>query len=305
MALTTNINLEVPARGSYVGTWDVPNNGDFTIIDACFGAVTAVALSSVSPVALSSSQAQANVLRFTGTLSSNVVVTIPSIIKGWIVDNQCTVGAYAVFLQNASGGEQIGLPPGESIDVYSDGTNVKYRNLGRVGSYLDSGATGVPAWISGSTVPPYLLCDGSTFSAVTYPQLAVVLGGTTLPDARGRSRANLNGGTSRITSAGSGIDGNTRFAGGGFENITLQQAQMPTHTHAISVTDPGHSHTYITFGASGSGINASAPSASGTAAQTNASLTGISVSIGNAGSSAAHNNMGPTYIGGVSMIRAA
>src|SRR3569832_1442092 len=109
---TTNISLSVPARGSNVGTWDAPLNGDMTIIDACFGTVTTVALSNVSPVALSATQAQANVLRFTGTLTANVTVTIPAIVKGWTVDNQCTVGVYGVFLQNVSGGQQIGLPPG-------------------------------------------------------------------------------------------------------------------------------------------------------------------------------------------------
>ena len=30
----------------------------------------------------------------------------------------------------------------------------------------------------------YLICDGSTFSAVTYPALFTVLGSTTLPDFR-------------------------------------------------------------------------------------------------------------------------
>ena len=40
---------------------------------------------------------------------------------------------------------------------------------------------------STTTIPiNYLLCDGSSFSGVTYPVLEMVLGGTTLPDLRGQ-----------------------------------------------------------------------------------------------------------------------
>ena len=38
-----------------------------------------------------------------------------------------------------------------------------------------------------SVLPPtgYLVCNGASFSNITYPQLATVLGSTTLPDLRG------------------------------------------------------------------------------------------------------------------------
>ncbi len=38
-----------------------------------------------------------------------------------------------------------------------------------------------------NTIPvDYLLCDGSSFSSSTYPLLFALLGGTTLPDLRGK-----------------------------------------------------------------------------------------------------------------------
>lgn len=37
----------------------------------------------------------------------------------------------------------------------------------------------------------FLECDGSTFTSSTYPALTRILGGTTLPDIRGRVRADL------------------------------------------------------------------------------------------------------------------
>jgi len=308
---TTNISLSVPARGSNVGTWDAPLNGDMTIIDACFGSVTSVALSNVSPVALTATQAQANVLRFTGTLTANVVVTIPAIVKGWTVENLCTVGIFGVFVQNASGGQQIGLPPGTSIDVYSDGTNMKYRNLGLIGSYVDIAAPSIPSWILSSTVPPYLNCDGSTFSAVTYPQLAAFLGTTTLPDARGRSRANLNGGTGRITTAGSGIDGDTRFSAGGAQTVSILQANLPSVNFGVTIpAGQGlHSHTLniapLIGGPGGFGFSNGSNAGQYNVAVSPETLPAMSGSAASGGSGAAVNKMGPTYIGGITLIRAA
>ena len=69
--LTTNIQLAVPLRATDVGTWDVPVNGDFTIIDQCFGGVQTYALNN-SNVNVTVSQAQNSVIRLTGTLTSSV-----------------------------------------------------------------------------------------------------------------------------------------------------------------------------------------------------------------------------------------
>lgn len=306
---TTNIVLAVPTRGSDVGTWDVPLNGDMTIIDACFGSVTTVALSNVTPVALSASQAQANVLRFTGTLTANVVVTIPSIIKGWIVENLCTVGIFGVFVQNASGGQQIGIPPGESIDVYSDGTNMKYRNFGRIGSYLDIGAPSTPSWIVSSTIPPYLNCDGSTFSAVTYPQLAALLGTTTLPDLRGRQRITLNQGTGRVTTANGGVDGNTRFASGGNPSLAISQPELP----AIAPTFSGNPVTLQFAAGAGVLISSGFTASIGGGASALLGVVGTpslppytpTGTISTLGSGTPHINMDPTCVGGITLIRAA
>jgi microcystin-dependent protein len=46
----------------------------------------------------------------------------------------------------------------------------------------------------------------------------------------------------RITPAGSGIDGTLLGATGGGETVTLAASQMPTHTHANALSDPGHTH---------------------------------------------------------------
>lgn len=76
--------------------------------------------------------------------------------------------------------------------------------------------------------PPsnWLICNGGTFSAVTYPKLNTYLGGTTLPNYLGRF----------ILAA----DGVTYLVGttGGFADATLV-----SHTHVVN--DPGHVHSGV------------------------------------------------------------
>lgn len=306
---TTNIVLAVPTRGSDVGTWDVPLNGDMTIIDACFGTVTTKALSNV-PVSLTVTEVQANLLRFTGTIAGNIAVTIPAIVKSWYVENLCMAAPLYVTLGNASGGQIVGLPPGEVVQIVSDGTNIKFVNLGRIGTYLDDAGTAVPSWVTACTVPPYLNCDGSTYSAVTYPALFAKIGTTTLPDLRGRSRASLNQGTGRITTAVSGIDGNTIFSAGGADGITLTAPQIPIITPAGLVSAPTITFTNGSFNLAGSSASGFSPGG-GLApiglGQINPTITATApIFTGNAfGGGLAHPNMGPTQISGITMIRAA
>jgi microcystin-dependent protein len=64
-----------------------------------------------------------------------------------------------------------------------------------------------------------------------------------LPDARGRSVFGLDnvsnsGVIGRITSAGSGINGQTIGATGGAQTITLISDNLPSHTHEITVSYP-------------------------------------------------------------------
>jgi microcystin-dependent protein len=57
-------------------------------------------------------------------------------------------------------------------------------------------------------------------------------------------RENMNGAGAegRITPAGSGITGTTLGATGGAQNVVLAIAEIPSHSHANSLSDPGHAH---------------------------------------------------------------
>lgn len=80
-----------------------------------------------------------------------------------------------------------------------------------VGTILANFTTNVPSG--------FLLCDGSTFSSSTYPDLYSVLGTTTLPDLRGYFLRGLD------TAAAVDPDGASRTVG------STQMGSVEQHTH--------------------------------------------------------------------------
>lgn len=124
---TTNKKLEKPGNGDHVDTWNVPVNADLDVIDQALGTVTSINLAS-SNVTLADTQYRSMGLVFTGALSANRSVTVPSGVGGmWIVRNNttdATGGPWTVTIQSAGGGTSVILVRSKSSIVYSDGTNI-------------------------------------------------------------------------------------------------------------------------------------------------------------------------------------
>jgi hypothetical protein len=309
--VTVNRNLAQPTRGSDVGTWDVPLNGNFGLLDTIVGGIASVAATG-GVITLNAAQLQCGTISVSGSLGADAAIAFPAVQGWWSVEN-LTTGGPALFVQAGSNAQVICVPPFEITDVQVNGNVVKFRNLGRIGTFIDYAVSSIPNWITKCTIPPYLLCDGSAFSGGTYPQLAGMIG-SNVPDLRGRSRAYLNGGTGRITAAGSGINGDAIFSSGGQQNIALIQAHLPTGAFPVAITDFGHFHDLngggsFTVGSTSVGSGPSSPSAAGPAAlispQTDTKPTGITASVTlNGGAQSAFTNMGPTAISGITMIRA-
>lgn len=297
---TPNIQLEEPARGDDVGTWDTPVNGNSTLLDLTVGAITTVSLNN-SPVVLSAAQFRSKGITFNSTLTGSVTITFPtSFTKSYEIQNLCTgSSAFVITLATtASGGQVICCPPGETIDCFNDGANIKFKNLGRVGAYWDYAGSSNPAWNTACTVPPYLNCDGSQFSATTFPALAVVLGSTTLPDARGRSRFATDQSAGRISSAATGFSGSSVGSNGGLQSITLLTSNLPAYTPA-GVVSAG--------GAIGSGgVNsANVPGTVGFIVAGGGTPNPIFTGTPQGGASNPLTNLPPSYIGGLTLIRSA
>lgn len=123
-----------------------------------------------------------------------------------------------------------------------------------------------------------------------------------LPDLRGRVIAGMddmgNSAASRLTSGNSGFSTTALGAAGGVEVITLSTAQIPSHTHANTLTDPGHAHTYTAPGQSPTGVTGGGSGGAIVAgdASTASAVTGISINNVSAGSGGAHGNVQPVMV---------
>lgn len=115
---------------------------------------------------------------------------------------------------------------------------------------------------AGPTAPTgWLFCYGQAISRTTYARLFSAIGATygggdgsstfNLPDLRGRlpvGRDDMGGSAaSRVTSAGSGIDGTSLGGVGGAQTVTLATTEIPSHTHTGTTdSDGSHGHTATT-----------------------------------------------------------
>jgi len=189
---------------------------------------------------------------------------------------------------------------------------IEDTDLATVGQINTSGGVPVGSVVdyAGSTAPTgWLFCAGQALSRTEYADLFAAIGttygapnGTTfnIPDARGRVTAgrdiNQSGFAGRLTTPNS----QTLGAAGGAETVTLTEAQMPSHTHAVtgSTNSAGdHAHT-ITGGAVGGeigvrGVDGSDTGSTGTAG---AHSHTISVTAANTGGGQSHANVQPTLI---------
>lgn len=261
---TTNVLLTVPLRGADVGTWDVPVNNNTTAIDGYFGGVVTITLTN-APVTLTAPsgvttpgagpfQSQNRILKFTGTLTSNVQVTLP--LPGEYTIQNLTVGNFVVTFAAASAGNVISTPQGSVMHVWNDGSNVYLvKNVIPGALTFLGGVAAVPSWISACTIPPYLLCDGSVYNFSVYPALGNLYLGSFggngvstfgVEDLRGRVPLAYDGTGARITVAGCGINGQTLGASGGNQITSLARSDLPNVSVSVSITDPGHFHAMST-----------------------------------------------------------
>lgn len=317
---TSNVALIVPNTGDLVDTWgSAALNPDLIAIDGLLAGIVTVSLSNV-PVTLTSPsgviapssgpvQSQNAVINLTGTLTANVTVTLP--LPGVQRIANYTTGLFDVTLRSATLGEVVGIPQGAVTEVFNDGTNVRFLNLGRPGSLIfETAISAVPSWISACSTLPYLVCDGSIYNYSAFPYLAERLQGkfggngiTTfaVPDLQGRVPIAYDGTGTRITTAGCGINGQTMGAAGGVQSVTLSISQMPSHSHAL--TDPGHKHNTgaqslpVQLGSTGAYVF----NGSSTTFDTSVSQTGISMA--SAGGGALHTNVQPAQVAGIWLIK--
>jgi hypothetical protein len=119
---TTNKVLELPGNGDYVDTWNIPVNGDMSIIDQAFGGTTNLN-ATTGDATLTSTQYRSLILNVTGAIAADVTYTIPTGKGGqWLVRNN-TTGGKNVIIASGGGGTTATVDIGTSVTVGVDGTN--------------------------------------------------------------------------------------------------------------------------------------------------------------------------------------
>jgi len=135
---TTNKVLELPANGDYVDYWNVPVNGDLTIIDQAFGGVTSLNATSGSAT-LTAAQYRPLILSIAGDIAADVTYTIPTGKGGqWVVNNATTTSnASRVIIASGGGGANQVAPRGAQAVLACNGTDV--WNVASVGTSVPTG----------------------------------------------------------------------------------------------------------------------------------------------------------------------
>ena len=271
-SFTTNKDIEKPGNGDYVDVWNVPLNGDMTVVDYALGtsqSFNATAGSQTlgsydhSTKALATYSYVPLILNVTGAISANVTYTIPSGVGGqWIVYNtttDATGGPWTVTFASGGGGLSQTISRLSPTVVYSDGTNIRS--------------------VAPSPIP--------TGTNMLFYQAAAPTGWTQVTTVNDRALRVVSG-----TGAGTGgtVSFSTMFTGSySTGSFTLTINEMPSHTH--SVTDPGHTHTSSSGSlyASGGTVNFGVTSGiSIQAVSLNSNTTGITINSTGGGAGHAH-----------------
>jgi hypothetical protein len=239
---TTDLKIELMVTGENAGTWGTNTNGNFKVIEQAIagygeqsiagGAQTTALTIANSPTL---SLARNIVIKLTGTITGNQIVTVPDgIEKTWIVSNG-TVGAFTVEFKTVSGTGTTWSTTDKGIKIlYSDGTNINTSDLSNLSGQIAA------AQITNSTITQAKLASNSvgtaqlqtnavtavkiTQSTITQSKLAANSVGANQLISTGVTAASYTAATitvdadGRITSASSGSAG----AGMGIPKLLTQ-----------------------------------------------------------------------------------
>jgi hypothetical protein len=267
---STDLKLELMVTGENAGTWGDKTNTNLNLIQQAIAGYESISIAggaqtttlTMDNAALSN--ARNIVIKLSGTITGNQIVTIPNgIEKTWIVSNG-TVGAFTVEFKYASTGTgQTWSATDKTIKIlYADGTDIQVTDLSTLSgeiatAQLENLAVTSAKLASFAVITARLATDAVTGvkiaqSTITQSKLAansvgsnqlistgVVAGSYTLTsltvDADGR-----------ITSASSGV------AGAGMEIPTRYSVGPTSGTHTAQPT-ANRLGVYMTAGAGGGG----------------------------------------------------
>jgi microcystin-dependent protein len=235
------LEFRLQQTGANDNTWGELLND---VIEAIENAITGMTSHAVTGGALdlSADPLAYGVHKFTGTLSSDLTVTIPNTVRKVRIWN-ATAGAFYMLVKT-SAGTAVCIPQGTFKDIVCDGANGVYR--------MDREDVGKIEWFGGTTVPSgFFECDGATPSRTLTPDLFAKISTTwgvgngattyTLPDMKTAGRFIR-------ARTGSVAVGTYQAADIAAHNHALTSASIAssgahTHTGTTDTTGSGHGHT--------------------------------------------------------------
>lgn len=210
-----------------------------------------------------------------------------------------------------------GVPPQSNVLIPGTPYTALYNNTD--GAFylhgLGGNAYGVPLaagmdyW--GATTPSsaFAFPIGQAISRTTYAALFALIGTTygvgdgsttfNLPDKRGRVSAGFDNGniTGRLNSGG--INAAVLGSAAGEQTHVLTTTELAAHSHASTLTDPGHQHAINQVFQSAQAPGSGGPAfwqATTQATVTGSNTTGVTINNASAGGGGAHNNIQPTIV---------
>ena len=128
---STDLKLELMATGENAGTWGTKTNTNLNLIQQAIAGYEEVSIAggaqttalAVTDATLSNGRNQ--IIKFTGTITGNQIVTIPNSIEKTYVISNGTTGAFTVEFKTVSGTGVTFSTTDKGIKIlFSDGTNV-------------------------------------------------------------------------------------------------------------------------------------------------------------------------------------
>ena len=123
---SSRLRLEKQATGENTDNWGVLLNTLIDLIDSSIAGMATVAVTggaySLTANNSVADESRMAILKFTGVLTSDSVVTVPSVAKNYVVWN-ATSGAYSVTLKTSAGTGVVVAQNTKAL-LFSDGTNV-------------------------------------------------------------------------------------------------------------------------------------------------------------------------------------
>jgi len=152
---TANFGIEEIATGEQSGTWGATSNFNIDILDRV-ASFKAVALSDASTATLTVRAAapssgasnvqdgQYRVIKFTGTLSQNCVITIaPATTTAYFYIQNATTGGYSILMSQGSGAVKTTVPNSYAKTMYCDASDevISLSDIYAIGTLTATGNT--------------------------------------------------------------------------------------------------------------------------------------------------------------------